>query len=548
MVTLPVPRSGTEAGISADGSVVVGGGLLKDTPSGDFHSRAFRWTQAGDVQNLGTIAGYLHSRAAGVSADGTVVVGSAFNNADELAFRWTQTGGMAGLGMLAGSSSSSAKAVSADGSVVVGSSKSGAISQAFRWTQAGGMMGLGTLSGYDSSAASAVSEDGAVVVGSSGQSGSGTTRAMRWTAATGMQTIEQWLADNGMSTPIPLNLTEATGTNADGSVVVGNSLESQAWLARAGSGVLTDLSAFNASLIESGIGNAGGVANLVNLTLFGSHHRSLLNNGWGMGGDRSCAWATADTAGYAGSGSRTNSFEVGACTDLGPVRVGLGLGKARSRRDWSLGGEGKVDGEYLVAEVAGAFGEHLQGSLLGYRGDLDVDARRRYLNGRAVDLSTAQFGAKASALRARLDWNDAAALGGFGISPYAVYSWTRIELDAHTETGGGFPARYDASDWSSRDLRLGIAADTALSDATDLGIAIEGVHRLDDANEGVSGAVVGLFGFGLPGERAERNWARATIDLDHRFSERSLLSLGVQGASSGQDAEWGVSASYRHAF
>jgi probable HAF family extracellular repeat protein len=72
------------------------------------------------MQNLGTLGG-SESEAFGVSADGSVVVGWAYNAAGQTrAFRWTASGGMQDLGTLPGGSLSVAYGVSADGSVVVG--------------------------------------------------------------------------------------------------------------------------------------------------------------------------------------------------------------------------------------------------------------------------------------------------------------------------------------------------------------------------------------------------------------------------------------------
>jgi probable HAF family extracellular repeat protein len=96
------------------------------------------------MQDLGTLGG-LFSRAYGVSADGTVVVGGAFNAANRYhAFRWTASGGMQDLDTPS-SAGSEAYGVSADGSVVVGSAQntSGGY-RAFRWTASGGMQDLNT--------------------------------------------------------------------------------------------------------------------------------------------------------------------------------------------------------------------------------------------------------------------------------------------------------------------------------------------------------------------------------------------------------------------
>jgi probable HAF family extracellular repeat protein len=110
-------------------------------------------------------AGGDGSGAYGVSADGSVVVGWAHNAAGQWrAFRWTAAGGMQDLGTLGGDWSE-ASGVSADGSVVVGWAQNAAgLSRAFRWTAAGGMQDLGTLGG-DWSEALGVSADGSVVVG-----------------------------------------------------------------------------------------------------------------------------------------------------------------------------------------------------------------------------------------------------------------------------------------------------------------------------------------------------------------------------------------------
>jgi probable HAF family extracellular repeat protein len=114
---------------------------------------------------LGTLPGSDRSWATGVSADGSVVVGWADNaKGRQRAFRWTAARGMEDLGTLGGDSSW-ALGVSADGSVVVGwAANAAGYRRAFRWTAARGMEDLGTLGG-DESEALGVSADGSVVVG-----------------------------------------------------------------------------------------------------------------------------------------------------------------------------------------------------------------------------------------------------------------------------------------------------------------------------------------------------------------------------------------------
>jgi probable HAF family extracellular repeat protein len=168
------------------------------------------------MQDLGTLGGDS-SWATGVSADGSVVVGSAYNAAGQIrAFRWTAARGMQDLGTLGGSSSG-ATGVSADGSVVVGTADNAAGQlRAFRWTAARGMRDLGTLGG-NKRMASGVSADGSVVVGSA-QNAAGLPRAFRWTASGGMEdlniTFAHLLTDGSM-------FMAALATSPDGRYIAG---------------------------------------------------------------------------------------------------------------------------------------------------------------------------------------------------------------------------------------------------------------------------------------------------------------------------------------
>jgi probable HAF family extracellular repeat protein len=192
-------------GVSADGSVVVG--WAQNAAGQD---RAFRWTAARGMQDLGMLPLGGESVAFGVSADGSVVVGRAQNAAGQYrAFRWTAAGGMQDLGTLGGNWSE-ATTVSADGSVVVGSARNAAGKwRAFRWTASGGMQDLGTLGGRES-LAWGVSADGSMVVGVA-HNAAGQAHAFRWTAAGGMQDLGTLGGRESL----------AWGVSADGSVVVG---------------------------------------------------------------------------------------------------------------------------------------------------------------------------------------------------------------------------------------------------------------------------------------------------------------------------------------
>ena len=208
-------------GVSGDGSVVVGTGGIQPYEGGNLYY-AFRWTASSGTVGLG---GGNFSSASGVSGDGSVVVGtSGYSTSGYVgpigsqAFRWTAGSGMVVLGYLPGGTYSAPNGISADGSVIVGSGSSTSGEQAFRWTAGSGMVGLGYLPGTTNSGAAAVSGDGSVVVGTS-YTASG-NQAFRWTAGSGMQSLRDVLVTNGLNFD-PAESLIASGISADGNTIVG---------------------------------------------------------------------------------------------------------------------------------------------------------------------------------------------------------------------------------------------------------------------------------------------------------------------------------------
>jgi probable HAF family extracellular repeat protein len=208
--TFPVASFSQAFGVSADGSVVVG---TSGTSGAGASRRAFRWDAQQGLVDLGQLAatGSL-TEAHAVAADGSVVVGRSQAASGVEAFRFD--GSISGLSDLPGGSFSSwARAVSRDGSVVVGQGQGSAGVEVFRWDAASGLTALGDLPGGSlDSHAIAVSADGRVVVGSGT---SATSReAFRWEAATGMLALGA--LPGGSISSI------ARAVSADGNAIVGS--------------------------------------------------------------------------------------------------------------------------------------------------------------------------------------------------------------------------------------------------------------------------------------------------------------------------------------
>lgn len=195
--------------VSNDGLVVAG-----DYQSNG--SRAFRWTQATGMQDLGLLPGATFAILTGMSADGSVIsISSDQGGPYAIAVRWTVGQGQQNLGYLPGGSWALGTSVSADGSTLVGMADAspGPAVQAIRWQTVGGLQSLGTVEGAVSSEGFGASADGSVIVGR-GQTGS-RVEAMRWTALAGFESLGVAAATH--------NYSEFFAASADGLVAVGGS-------------------------------------------------------------------------------------------------------------------------------------------------------------------------------------------------------------------------------------------------------------------------------------------------------------------------------------
>ena len=124
------------------------------------------------ITNLGLLSGgsFPASYSSGISADGLVVTGQSSSSAGTRAFRWTAAGGLKNLGALPGFTYYSVgSALSADGAVITGVSYGPGLAtgRGFHWSAATGMQSLGVLGTGSQSVGNAISADGLVIVGGS---------------------------------------------------------------------------------------------------------------------------------------------------------------------------------------------------------------------------------------------------------------------------------------------------------------------------------------------------------------------------------------------
>ncbi len=534
--------------VNADGSIVVGTAYTTNNAA----QRAFRWMAATNTMaDLGTLGGAF-SFAWGVNADGSVVVGEAFKAGDAVshAFRWTaSTNTMADLGTLGGANSV-AQGVNADGSVIVGNSdtSNGIASHAFRWTATtNSMSDLGTLGGTYS-AAQGVNADGSVVVGTANTTNDAAQRAFRWTQASGMISVDDWLRRQGVT--LNHDVTQsANGVSANGNVIVGQLENNHAFIARGATTVTTaglmDVSNFQQSLVSAP--RVSGQLQNADVAINGAHSSPLFML---LDAGQSSAWFTGD-GGYASTktaqgGLGAGEFGFGRGLEDGWT-VRLAGGGQYSRMDTQNGGNATVASGYIAPDVSHVFGGSLVATLSGYFNWGKADIRRGYLNGSANDSSFGSTSAQTYGVRARVDWQDAFKISSTGISPFVSYTYLNSQMDGYTETGGGFPVRFNGSRETSNTVRIGADAKTPLTDNLDLVTRLEYGHRFEKAGAGVSGQILGLSAFSIDGASIQQDFLRGGIGVSYRLGQGDGLVMLNTSNQTGRNVTW-VSASYRLKF
>jgi probable HAF family extracellular repeat protein len=371
---LPGGGSSIAYAVSADGSVIVGSGETQGTDI------AFRWTEdtGFDFLNAAESSGFradpeLRTFARGVNADGSVIVGygeilvlepgGETPRIRDRAFRWTEATGMVSLGILEDVGSSEAAGVSADGTVVVGRSATSNGDRAFRWTEETGMVSLGTLAGTDRSRARGVSADGRVVVGESGRSSG--MRAFIWRGV--MEDFENLI------TSFPVLGNDTAVASAEQQFALGQMM-GQSAMAAAGQTVLAARAAVqrtgrnpttvggrttSLAALSLGRGISDSLTLGASLSVNGS---SLKNNAFNMDtGFGAAVWGQYSAGGAARTGLQfsgalaymRNTGEVARGRLLTDVVLAQGSAAVETRAVQASFGYGLVQGDWLVTPSLG---------------------------------------------------------------------------------------------------------------------------------------------------------------------------------------------------
>ena len=540
--------------VSANGGTIVGWGFSNI----NFIEEAFFYRN-NTLTNIGVAFGspFVASKATGVSADGAVIVGTRGDNFSTpttlQGFIHTSGGvtavdaptGIAAFGTN-GLTLTQLTGISGDGAVVIGFASSSLNSrplgneQAFKYVRAGSTyQALGTLSGGNWSIARAVNGDGSVIVGQ---------------ADNAAGDFEAFVHQNGTMTGLGLlpggSSSNATGVSSDGTVIVG--------YADAGSGrthafvyanqTMLDETEWMRSLNGPGSLTASGY-NLSLLALEGAHHRPLMS--YDAMGKQTHVWATGDFGASSRQTDRRSSFgEVGASQTYGETVVGVAVGTAMQTQDLLFGGNSKITGQTFLAEVDTRLADKESiVSLLVMRGQWDARTTRGYVTGAGTDLSRGETDLDTTTVRVRYDGPTQKFISNFTAAPYASFAVTRTNVDGFAESGGSFPATFNASSHTAQEGRLGLLTKFVAGPATTFRLTAEWIHRFDDAGDGLSGVSQTTSGaFAVAGLAPTRDQARVGLDVDHKLSADTLLNFSVFASGFGQAHDVSGSLSLRRAF
>ena len=533
----------TARAASANGGVIVG-------DSGDM---AFKWTSAGmaivdSSLDIGANPS-LSSSATGVSANGTVIVGWVTDSNTSITSAFFSRSGVTTTLDPSGLYGSTIKAlaVSGNGLVTVGYSDDNALYSplAFKHTVAGGLVPLGHLGGFNSEAY-AVNTDGSVIVGKSVDANS---------------KIQAFKYQDGVMTGLGFfdatysgRESTATGVSSDGSVIVGYGKLLVGGSTRTHAFVYANAVMLDADEWMRSINGANSVLsmsqNLGNVVLEGAHHRPLLSyDNMGKSGQ---SWVTGDFAASSRqSDSHATTGEVGFSNTFGNIVSGLSAGYGAQNQDLIYGGASHVSGHYLLAEADVRLSD--KESILSavvMLGQWQSDTQRGYATGSGTATSQGRTNIDTTSVRLRFDGPRLPLISSFAAAPFASVTWTRTAADAYAETGGSFPAAFNAQTQTTTEGRLGLATKFVLSPTTTCLLTAEWIHRFNGTTATLSGNDVlhGALPFSAAGVASTRNQARVGIDIDQKIDSRTLLNFSVHAAGFGQSPDIQGAISLRRAF
>lgn len=263
-------------------------------------------------------------------------------------------------------------------------------------------------------------------------------------------------------------------------------------------------------------------------------------------------WLTGDWGNdtHAARDGTAKLAEFGGGYNFGSAQLNLSIGKTWSNQnlvqDGSLNSYGKYimfEGILPISQSNGVYAtlgtyEHWSGN----------DIRRGYLSMGSQQYSMASPDSFTWGLRARLDWQNAFAVGNTTATPYLDLWHSETKLDSYTEIGGEFPAQFDSRNDSVTELRIGLNTTTpVMHSGFEFLTSIEAAHRFDRHGVNTTGAIIDLYSFNLKGQQYDQNWVKASAGFQGKIAKGDLFLMLNFTNKGSMPSSW-LSTSYQLSF
>lgn len=524
--------------LSGDGNVVIGTAGYSGTP---FRYRA--WGTGGLELLQVPAETWAGATPVELSRDGDVVVGSAISleHGNEQAVRWNRAGELIALNPLHGADTGSvARLVTPDGQSIAGDvySLSGSGIVPFLWNGADGYQQLGDPNASaDQVIAQSISDDGLMLAGARYDE-AGNYAAWYWTKEEGFKDVEVAICDFEGQEVEDYTL---SGIDPVRRVYTGNFQNGEQFISF--EGVSISPTAWMSSLAGP-ISTLRSASAMSSQTMEGAHHRPIKE--LALPGRNEFAWVTGDV----GKSTRERDAvqtagEIGYGRRLGTSAVlGLAFGYSELKQDYDGTGSGDSNGIFFVVDLGFTAGPG-EVTLTALGGHSNISTQRSAPGGSWYGLTEGA----AYSFRARYDH----ALGKVGTSPVGAFASVTLDhsdINSYNETGAAFGASYGDQSNENWIGRLGLTTKLALGAATDVNVTAEVAHTFNENRDDFTGTDIstGVLDFTMTDQRSKTTWGRLGLDIDHRLSDSTVLSLTLHGSTRGDAFDTAAALSLRHGF
>jgi len=234
--------------------------------------------------------------------------------------------------------------------------------------------------------------------------------------------------------------------------------------------------------------------------------------------------------------------------NMSGVQFNVSLGKVAAKQNLDLGGSVSTDGDFINLEsiIPVSFGNKAFVTLGLMRMVGDSDSSRGYENNGNLEYSAGVTDVDVSAVRARLDFVDLVP-SEYVVSPYVDVARVSTSIDGFTESGGFFPATFDARSDKHNEIRIGANIKKPLTNGFTL-LASGEVARRSTSSGPATVANVSGFDFSLQSPESKRTWGKFSVGVDKYLDKKSNVTFVLNRTTRSNNPSSWVTLNYQTRF